>query len=65
MSVLKYNHLPYQECPGIFGCNLKAAIILVKCIIRKSQPRVTATESDQLFSHMRKCVSQWHAMVTT
>ena len=42
MSVLKHNHLPYQECPGIFGCNLKAAIILVKCIIRKSQPPVTA-----------------------
>lgn len=41
MSGLKYSHLPYQECPSITGGNLKAAIILVKCIIRKSQPPVT------------------------
>lgn len=41
MSLLKYNHQPYQECPGIFGSNFKAAIILVKCIMWKSQPPVT------------------------
>lgn len=61
MSVLKYNPLPYQECPSIFGSNMKAAIILVKCIIRKSQPPVTAsayTKLDQFFSHMRKYASQ-------
>jgi hypothetical protein len=40
MSVLKYNHPPFRECPSIFGSNFKAAIILVKCIIRKSQPPV-------------------------
>lgn len=42
MSVLKYNRLPRKECLGIFGSNFKAAVILVKCIIWKSQPPVTA-----------------------